>query len=871
MRKKLFLLLLLINWLPESRASHITGGEMYYTYVGLVSGMHTYQVTLKLYQRCNSGRQFPNPTYVSVFDKSNSVRINDYAVNISSTENLQMTNPDPCITNPPEVCFDVAYYTFQVSVPENMHGYVLSSQVNFRIAGINNLSPGYNNVGAIYTAELPGTGAAADGPHNSSAKFTGSDLVTVCANNEFSYSFAAQDDDGDELRYSFCTAYASTSGAGGNASPTAPPPFPQVPYDYPTYNESEPLGQFVNVDPLTGLITGIAPQEGIYVVTVCVQELRNGNVIATQRKDIQIFIANCTIASASLLPEYYLCKNSQTITISNQSNSPLIVTSDWEFTDNTNSLLYSTTGTTATYTFPTAGIYKVKLVINRNLPCTDSTTALIKVFPGFVTDFNSTGICITHPTTFTDLSHSVYGTVNFWSWDFGESTTGLDASSSQNPVYTYPVTGDKVVMFVSGDTRGCRDTIYKTVSIIDKPPILLAFRDTLICIPDRLQLQASGTGVFSWIPAVNIINAGTGTPTVNPITTTTYYVTLFEQGCVNTDSVKVNVVDHVTLQVMPDTTACRGDTLQLRINSDGLHYSWTPAGNTINPLVKLPFVFTSNPVETFQVHAVIGSCSADKSIRVLTVPYPQVNAGADTTLCYNTSGRLRGQTDGSSWVWSPSLYLSNASLLNPVTSPPRTTDYILTAFDTRGCPKPGRDTVKVFVQPKMIVSAGHDTAVVTGQPLQLLATGGTSYIWSPAFYLSSGVIPNPLALFDEASNGIRYKVRVLNAAGCADSAYVTVKVFGTKPEVFIPTAFTPNNDGLNDFLFPLGAGIRSIEYFNIYNRWGQVVYSGKGNLPGWDGSIQGSRQGTGTFVWEVKATTFTGANYTRKGLVTLIR
>ncbi|MBL0154930.1 MAG: hypothetical protein IPP93_16200 [Chitinophagaceae bacterium] len=85
--------------------------------------------------------------------------------------------------------------------------------------------------------------------HNTSAKFTGSDLVTVCANNEFSYSFAAQDDDADELRYSFCTAYASTSGAGGNASPTAPPPFPQVPYDYPTYNESEPLGQFVTVDP----------------------------------------------------------------------------------------------------------------------------------------------------------------------------------------------------------------------------------------------------------------------------------------------------------------------------------------------------------------------------------------------------------------------------------------------------------------------------------------------------------------------------------------------------------------------------------------------------------------------------------------------
>lgn len=871
MRKKLLLILLLLHWLPESRASHITGGEMYYVYVGVVNGMQTYNVTLKLYQRCLSGRQFPNPTFISVFDKSNQMRINDYSVSITSTENLQLTNHDPCISNPPDVCFDVAYYNFQVSVPENAHGYVLSSQVNFRIAGINNLTPGYSNVGAIYTAEIPGNGAVLDAMHNTSAKFTGSDLVTVCANNEFSYSFAAQDDDGDELRYSFCTAYASTSGAGGTASPTAPPPFPQVPYDYPTYNESEPLGQSVNIDPFTGLITGIAPQEGIYVVTVCVQEIRNGVPIATQRKDIQIFIANCTIASASLLPDYYLCKNSQTITIGNQSNSPLIVTSDWEFSDNTGSILYSFTGPIATYTFPAAGIYKVKLVINRNLPCTDSTTALIKVFPGFVTDFNSTGICITHPTIFTDLSHSVYGTVDYWSWDFGENSTGLDVSSIPNPVYTYPALGDKLVRFISGDSKGCRDTVYRTISIIDKPPIGLPFRDTLICVPDRLQLQASGIGTFSWTPAAGMLNAGTATPTVNPVTTTTYYVTLFEQGCVNTDSVRVRVVNFVSLQVMPDTTICRGDTLQLRIISDGLQYTWTPASNTINPQAQQPFVFTSNVSQVFNVHAAIGSCSIDKSIRVNTIPYPQVNAGPDTNLCYNTSARLRGQTDGSSWSWSPPLYLNNATILNPTATPPRTTQYVLTAFDTKGCPKPGRDTVLVVVQPKMNVYAGHDTAIIIGQPLQLLATGGLTYSWSPAIFLSAANIPNPLALINEASNGLRYKVKALNAAGCADSAYVTIKVFGTKPEVFIPTAFTPNNDGLNDYLYPLGAGIRTIEHFNIYNRWGELVYTGRGNLPGWDGNIRGARQGSGTFVWEVKATTYTGASYTRKGLVTIIR
>ena len=117
MRKLFALLILLLVINPVAKASHITGGEMYYTYVGFSNGAYTYDVVLKLYQRCNSGRQFPNPTYVSVFDKTNNSRITDLSVTLSSTENIQITDPDPCITNPPTVCFDVAYYRFTVSLP----------------------------------------------------------------------------------------------------------------------------------------------------------------------------------------------------------------------------------------------------------------------------------------------------------------------------------------------------------------------------------------------------------------------------------------------------------------------------------------------------------------------------------------------------------------------------------------------------------------------------------------------------------------------------------------------------------------------------------------------------------------------------------
>ena len=862
-----FILLIALSF--SAKGSHITGGEMYYTYIGMSGGQYQYQVTLKLFQRCGSSRQFPNPTIISIFDKTTNVRINNMSVQITSTEIISITNPDPCITNPPAVCYDVAYYSFSVSLPASVAGYVLSSQVNYRINGINNLTTGYSNVGALYTTEIPGSSVVTNGPINNSATFIGSDLVIVCANNDFTYSFAAQDADGDVLRYFFCDAYASTS-TGGGAQPTTPPPFPAVPYGSP-FSSDAPLGSAVQINATTGLITGIAPSGGMYVVTVCVEELRNGIVIARQRKDVQINIADCSIASASLLPEYLLCKNTQTITIANQSSSQLIVTSDWEFINNTNTITYTASGPSVTYTFPSIGLYTVKLVINRGQPCTDSTTALIRVFPGFIPEFTATGICFSRPTLFTDNSTSVYGTPNSWSWDFGEPSSTSDISSLQSPSYSYPFMGTKNVRLITTDTRGCRDTIIKDVVIIDKPLLTLSFHDTLICRNDNLLLQANGSGNFSWTPPVNIMNANTASPTVSPLTSLTYYVELEDNSCRNRDSVKVSVVNFVTLQAMADTIICRGDTIQLRINSNALHYSWTPATQFIDPRIKNPFAITNNTQTSYQVMATIGGCSAMENIIVRTVPYPVVFAGTDYTICYNAKAQLNGTTDGSSWRWAPANLVSNPDILNPISYPPRTTNYVLTATDTRGCPKPSHDSVRITVLPKMKVLAGRDTSVIVNQPLQLNATGGINYDWKPSTYLSAADISNPVAVFPNPTSGIQYKVIAYSLQGCKDSATINIKVFKTQPTIFVPSAFTPNNDGKNDVLRPIAVGILNIDYFNIYNRWGQLLFSTKTNGNGWDGKLNGMLQSTGTFVWTVKATDYSGKPYFQKGVVTLIR
>jgi len=853
-----------------ARADHITGGEMFYTLIGFSNGQYQYHVTAKFFKDCFINRQLSPTTYVSVFEKGSNQPSQVITAGLTRQETLNLNNNNPCITNPPQVCYEVGYYEFDISLPPSRNGFILATQVNFRINTINNLIFGYNNIGATYTAEIPRTQQIAQAPQNNSARFTASDLVVICSNNSFNYSFAAEDQDGDELRYSFAGAYMSSGGGGGNNTPPpSAPPYSEVPYGQ-GFTSGSPLGGFVQIDANTGLISGIAPSDGTYVVTVSVDEIRNGIVIAQQRKDLQIKITSCTIAAASILPEYQLCKESFDLNVTNASNSPLIKTYNWEITNRAGQTVYNSTNNNVQYRFTDTGLYRMKLIINKNEQCSDSMQSMVLVYPGFEADFDFAGTCITSSTRFQDASTTRYGTVNYWRWSFGESSGG-GIESDRATSYQYQFTGSKTVQLITGNSVGCRDTAQKTIAIFDKPPLNLSFKDTLICVNDAVQLQASGSGVFSWSPNRQMQQSNSANPIVTPLQTTVYTVSLNDQGCTNSDSVKVNVVSAVQLQAMPDTTICAGDVITLKSNGNGLQYSWQPAENVQQPSAINTLAVTPSST-TYTITARIGGCTATDNVVVTTVPYPVANAGKDTIICYNSIAPLSGSIVGNRFEWSNTQTLVNANSLNPVAKPPGTLAYVLTAYDVLGCPKPGRDTVIVNVLPPINAFAGRDTAIVAGQPLQLNGSGGVAYQWSPAENLTAANIPNPVARFSFPSNGIQLKVRVFNEASCVDSAFIMVRVFETVPTIFVPTAFTPNGDGKNDVLRPIAAGMERIEYFNIYNRWGQLVYSSAQQEGiGWNGLIGGKEQGSGTYVWVVKAVDYTGKNYFQKGMVTLIR
>jgi gliding motility-associated-like protein len=164
-------------------------------------------------------------------------------------------------------------------------------------------------------------------------------------------------------------------------------------------------------------------------------------------------------------------------------------------------------------------------------------------------------------------------------------------------------------------------------------------------------------------------------------------------------------------------------------------------------------------------------------------------------------------------------------------------------------------------------NAGKDTVVLTNTSFQLQGSGGTQYVWSPSTGLNDAYISNPIG---NLSNDMTYMLSVKTTEGCTGTASVKVIVV-KNTAVFVPTAFTPNNDGLNDIIKPYLVGIKTLEYFTIYNRWGQKVFSTNQMGQGWDGHLNGKIIDNSEYAWFLRAEDIAGKVYNLKGTFILIK
>ena len=282
-----------------------------------------------------------------------------------------------------------------------------------------------------------------------------------------------------------------------------------------------------------------------------------------------------------------------------------------------------------------------------------------------------------------------------------------------------------------------------------------------------------------------------------------------------------------------------------------------------------------------------GVCPADTSsiayVHLLNAQFPQATIDpADTTICYGSSALLNASiTVGTSYTWTNTTSLVNQGsgtidrlpyYINATASPIDSTTYIL-SIGNAGCPNVLLDTFQVNVYPQIIVNAGNDTSVVVGEPLQLHAVSSEtadSFTWTPTTDLNNPDIADPIATLGSNIDSITYVVRATSAKGCYGEADIVVRVFKTGPDIFVPNAFTPGG-ATNNIFRPITAGITSLQYFRVYNRWGQLVYSTTTIGQGWNGYLNGRLQDSGTYVWMVQGTSYTGKIISHKGVMVLVR
>ncbi|HKP32748.1 MAG TPA: hypothetical protein VJT83_08470, partial [Chitinophagaceae bacterium] len=696
--KKLLPILALILFAQAVYARHIKGGEITYTYVGPGSnGSDRYIITLRLFLSCDaSGTQLDESVNLSIYQRNTNIPIpgSPFTVPLTGDQFINLSDPNPCIVNPSPVCYRLRTYDIAIDIPKTPQGHSIIFQRCCRIDGIRNLSPN-SSIGSSYVTDIHGTDAVGDST-NSSPYFVVKDTVLICQNRPFTLDFGASDNDGDSLSYEFCDAYTCPSSPPTITNP--PPPYLVGFVGYaPGFSGTQPLGSSVTINPKTGLIQGIAPSGGNYVVCVCVTEWRKGKQLSTHRKDFNVQIDDkCDFASAQLKPSYITCDGFD-FTFQNEAPyTPLVHTYYWDFGIATRSDDTSTQAAPL-FTFPDSGLYRVKLFINKDEDCPDSAETQMKVYPGFFAGFIFNGACKDFPFQFTDTTKTKYGTVSNWEWIFGDETTFADTSTQKNPQWKYTTSGLKSGQLIVGSSKGCIDTVQKEILVYDKPPITLPFRDTLICSIDTLMLQAAGLGNFSWGPIYNIFNQNSATPSVYPKTTTNYVVTLDDRGCINKDTIKVRVVDSVTLTAKPDSVICLTDSITLHAIGDGLKFTWSPSATLDDPGKSDPIAIPTGTT-TYTVMARIGKCNKTDQIFVKTVPYPSANAGPDTTICYEDTAQLHGTMTAYRFNWSPANTLINSASLNPLAFPSKSTYYILTVTDTLGCPKPFRDSMLLTVR-----------------------------------------------------------------------------------------------------------------------------------------------------------------------------
>ena len=485
---------------------------------------------------------------------------------------------------------------------------------------------------------------------------------------------------------------------------------------------------------------------------------------------------------------------------------------------------------------------------------TDSVNVLVSPYP-VVNLGLDTFNCLGQPVT---LQSSISYSSPFYLWSDGSGASTLTVTTTND--YWLKVT----VLGCSASDTVHITILYDTFNLFNG--------DTAICKGKVVQalLNANPAATFQWLPTAGIGVSTVASPLITPDTTAMYHVFIYMPGCpVKTDSFFIDVEPNPTVYIGGNRFVCEFDTIH--INSfvspqwyNRYTYSWSPA-------TFLDFTNTATVVYTagtttqyFLTVTTPAGCKGNDSAQIIVNPGNFATISQDVDLCPHDSSLLAA-TGGGTYHWYPEMYLSNPASATPWVKAITNTKYTVYITSPAGCRDTMHITVTVF--PAALISLEDSITLYPGESIHLSPlTNCTSFTWFPPVGLSASHVSDPVASPEISTKYLVYGTTV-NGCKAVDSINVNIN---EESLLSVPNAFAPGT-GVNNKFTVLKRGEAELNYFRIYNRWGQVMFETKNVSEGWDGTYKGAPQPFGVYVYDLQAVTSTGKIISKHGNVTLLR
>lgn len=471
--------------------------------------------------------------------------------------------------------------------------------------------------------------------------------------------------------------------------------------------------------------------------------------------------------------------------------------------------------------------------------------------------------------------HAVGGTSFSWSaLPGGSGAASLSCTGCAAP-FVHPALTTRYALYAADNIKCAnRDTI--SITALPKPGNQRI--DTALCtgsIQLSVPLVAVGPGITTavrWSPPLYLSSIGIANPLYTAGVSSRYLVTITYAGktrCKTVDTVNVKILKMFSLS-MPDTTVCSGASIYIRAVGDpDFNYTWSPVNGVSNPNILNPLI-TADSTRIYTVTASHANCADSSASFTLTVqPVPAVNAGNDTAICEGARIVLTPMVSPAytyTYSWSPAPAVQDATASATVFVADTTTQLTLTATTAAGCT--GSDNVWIKVNPAPYFNLGKDTLVCRVDQIEIgNARQGVKYLWNTG---------DTTCCISVTANGT-YTLIETDSISCSYTDSLGVYFSNCIHCMAVPNAFTPNNDGANDFFKPVVLCPIKEYHLKIFNRWGQEVFTSNDVNYGWDGKYNGQLMGglvdNSVFVYVIELLEDTpGAKKTLlKGNITVIR